>query len=194
MANAKDIAVVGYACRLPGGVANPDDFWDLLISGRDAVGEVPGERWERAFFHHPDPAVPGRASTFRAGVLDEVAAFDADFFGISPREAEQMDPQQRLLLELTWEALESGGQVPSRLAGSSCAVYVGIASTDYADARQGDPAGANAYFMLGSVNSIAANRISYLFDLRGPSMAIDTACSSARSAPRSPWWAPSTCC
>ncbi len=179
MAYGKDIAVVGYSCRLPGGVAGPDDFWDLLISGRDAVTQIPEDRWDPAFFHHPDPAVPGRAGTFKAGVLDEVAAFDADFFGISPREAEQMDPQQRLLLELAWEALESGGQVPSRLAGSPCAVYVGIASTDYADVRQGDPAGANAHFMLGSVNSIAANRISYLFDLRGPSMAIDTACSSA---------------
>jgi acyl transferase domain-containing protein/NADPH:quinone reductase-like Zn-dependent oxidoreductase/short-subunit dehydrogenase/acyl carrier protein len=173
------IAIVGLSCRFPGGGASPEEYWDLLAAGRDAVSEVPKERWDRSVFHHPDPAKAGRAYTFKAGTLGDISGFDAAFFGISPREAQQMDPQQRLLLELAWEALERGGQVPSRLAGTPAAVYVGISSTEYANIRQGDPAGANAYFMLGATLSIAANRISYLFDLRGPSMAIDTACSSA---------------
>jgi len=122
-----------------------------------------------------------------AGVLDDVAGFDCDFFNISPREAEQMDPQQRLLLELTVEALERGGVVPGALAGANCSVHVGISSTDYADIRQGDPTTGNAYSMTGSTLSVAANRISYLLDLRGPSVAIDTACSSALFALDDAW-------
>lgn len=172
------IAIVGHACRLPGGVESPEDFWRLLLNGTDAVTEVPDSRWDHSQFHHPG-RIPGKSYTMRAGTLGDVSGFDAQFFGLSPREVEQMDPQQRLLLELTWEALERGGQIPERLAGSNCAVYIGSSTTDYADVRQGDPAAANAYFMLGSTLSIIANRISYLFDLRGPSMAIDTACSSA---------------
>ncbi|WP_395022709.1 SDR family NAD(P)-dependent oxidoreductase [Dongia sp.] len=157
---------------------SPEDFWRLLLEGTDAVTEVPESRWDHKQFSHPG-RIPGKSYTMQAGTLGDVSRFDAGFFGLSPREVEQMDPQQRLLLELTWEALERGGQIPERLAGSNCAVYVGSSTTDYADIRQGDPTGANAYFMLGSTLSIIANRISYLFDLRGPSMAIDTACSSA---------------
>jgi len=181
------LAIIGYACRFPGGADTPDRFWDLLAAGRDAVTEIPDERWDKAHFLHPDPREPGRAYTFRAGVLDDVAGFDCGFFNISPREAEQMDPQQRLLLELTWEALERGGILPSRLAGTRCSVHVGISSTDYADIRQGDPATADAYFMTGSTLSIAANRISYLLDLRGPSVSVDTACSSALFALDDAW-------
>ncbi len=149
------------------------------MEGRDAVSEIPDDRWDKRHFFHPDADEAGRAYTFRAGTLGDVAGFDAAFFGISPREAEQMDPQQRLLLELTWEAMESAGLTAERLAGSDTAVYVGVSSTDYADYRQGDPSGANAYFMLGSTLSIVANRLSYVFDLHGPSMAVDTACSSS---------------
>ena len=174
-----DIAVISFACRMPGGCDTPEKFWEMLAAGRDAVTEVPDWRWPKANFSHPNRQAPGKTYTYRAGVVDDVAAFDAGFFGISPREAEQMDPQQRLLLEMAWEALERGGQVPSRLAGSDTAVYVGISGTDYADTRQGDPASANSQFMLGSVLSIAANRLSYIFDLHGPSMAVDTACSSS---------------
>ncbi|MEE8332655.1 MAG: type I polyketide synthase [Alphaproteobacteria bacterium] len=181
------LAIIGYACRFPGGADTPDKYWELLAAGRDAVSEIPDERWDKANFQHPDPREPGRAYTFRAGVLDDVAGFDFGFFNISPREAEQMDPQQRLLLELTYEALERGGVVPGNLAGANCSVHVGISSTDYADIRQGDPTTANAYFMTGSTLSVAANRISYLLDLRGPSVAIDTACSSALFALDDAW-------
>lgn len=181
------LAIIGYACRFPGGADTPDKYWDLLAAGRDAVSEIPDQRWDKANFEHPDPREPGRAYTFRAGVLDDVAGFDYGFFNISPREAEQMDPQQRLLLELTIEALERGGVVPGALAGVNCSVHIGISSTDYADIRQGDPTTANAYFMTGSTLSVAANRISYLLDLRGPSVAIDTACSSALFALDDAW-------
>lgn len=175
----RDIAIIGMACRFPGGINTPQSFWDHLIKGHDLVSEIPDDRWEKSLFGHPNPAEPGKSYTFKAGTLGDVSGFDATFFGISPREAEQMDPQQRLLLEMAWEALERGGQVPEHIAGTECAVYIGIAGTDYADIRQNDTCGANAYFMLGSTHSIAANRISYIFDLNGPSMAVDTACSSA---------------
>ena len=173
------IAVVGHACRFPGGADTPEAFWTLLSQGRDAVTEVPPDRFDAARFLHPDPAQRGKTYSFAAGVIGDVAGFDAGFFNISPREAREIDPQQRLLLELTWEALERAGMVPGALAGSDCAVYVGISGSDYAERRMGDLETMGAYFMLGSTLSIAANRISYAFDLRGPSMAIDTACSSS---------------
>jgi phthiocerol/phenolphthiocerol synthesis type-I polyketide synthase C len=172
------IAIIGLSCRFPQ-CSSPDDYWQLLREGHDGITEIPGDRWDKDLFFHPDKNVPGKSYTFSAGTLGDVSGFDASFFGISPREAEEMDPQQRLLLELAWEALESGGQVPSHLRGRNCAVYVGISATDYADIRQGDPSSGEAYFMLGSTLSIAANRLSYVFDLKGPSMALDTACSSS---------------
>jgi acyl transferase domain-containing protein/NADPH:quinone reductase-like Zn-dependent oxidoreductase/acyl carrier protein len=175
----RDIAIIGHACRFPGGADSPEAFWNLLISGTDAVTVLPADRFDQRHFLHPDPLAPGRAYTFAAGTLGDVSGFDAEFFGISPREAAQIDPQQRLLLELTWEALERGGNIPDRLSGTQCAVYIGISSTDYSDRRMGDAENSNAYFMLGAALSIAANRISYIFDLNGPSLAIDTACSSS---------------
>ncbi|MCP5150267.1 MAG: SDR family NAD(P)-dependent oxidoreductase [Chromatiales bacterium] len=174
-----EIAIVGMACRFPGLATSPGEFWRLLDEGRDAVTEIGDERWTKSLYHHPDPKARGRSYTWAAGVLEGVDQFDAEFFGIAPREAAQMDPQQRLLLEMAWEALEDGGQVPSRLAGSGCGVWVGISGTDYANSRIDDPASGDAYFMTGGTLSIAANRLSYVFDLHGPSMAIDTACSSS---------------
>ena len=180
MGRRKDpIAIVGIACRFPGGASSPEAFWERLEQGRDLVGEIDDSRWGKEYYFHPDPRAPGRSYTWSAGVLDDIDRFDAAFFGISPREAAQMDPQQRLLLELTWEALENGAQIPARLAGSDCAVYVGISSTDYANSRMDDPASGDAYTMTGGTLSIAANRISYVFDFHGPSMAVDTACSSS---------------
>ena len=173
------IAIVGMACRFPGGAENPEAFWQCLAEGRDLVGEIDESRWGTEYYYHPNPDAPGRSYTWSAGVLDDIDRFDAAFFGISPREATEMDPQQRLLLELSWEALEDGAQVPERLAGSDCAVYIGISSTDYANSRIDDPGSGNAYAMTGGTLSIAANRISYVFDLHGPSMAVDTACSSS---------------
>ncbi|MBO6678730.1 type I polyketide synthase [Parvibaculum sp.] len=177
-----DMAIIGMACRFPGGCNTPEAYWTLLAEGRNAVTEIPADRWEKDIFQHPSKRVSGRSNTFAAGVLEDIRGFDAAFFGISRREADAMDPQQRLLLEMAWEAIESGGQIPSRLEGRNCAVYVGISSTEYGSAQQGDPDSANAYLMLGATLSIAANRLSYQFDLRGPSMAVDTACSSAMVA------------
>lgn len=176
---ATDIAIVGMSCRFPGGCNTPQAYWDLLASGGNAVSEIPADRWDHSRFKHPNKKASGRSYTFAAGTIGNIRGFDAAFFGISPREADAMDPHQRMLLELAWEALESGGQIPEHYEGKDCAVYVGISSTEYGSIQQGDTDGANAYMMLGTTLSIAANRISYQYDLRGPSMAIDTACSSS---------------
>ena len=172
------IAIVGASCRFPGG-DGLEDFWQLLASGGDAVSEVDAERWSTRFFYHPDRREPGKSYTWSAGLIDGVDRFEPSFFGISPREAVQMDPQQRLLLELVWHAIEDAGIPACRLAGTDAGVYIGASATDYSDLRLGDPAGADSYFMTGNTLSILANRISYVFDLRGPSLTIDTACSSS---------------
>jgi len=167
------------ACRFPGEANSPEAFWNVLKNGKDVVTEVSSERWGTNFYQHPNKKEPGKSYTFSAGVLPQVDEFDASFFGISPREAAQMDPQQRLLLELTWEALEDGQQIPESLAGSQCAVYIGIASTDYAHRRMDDLSSLDPYSMTGNTASIASNRISYIYDLHGPSVSVDTACSSS---------------
>lgn len=172
------IAIVGAACRLPG-AQDLTQFWDILSSGRDVVTEIPDDRWAKDFFFHPDPAEKGKSYTWAAGVIGAVDRFDASFFGISPREAEQIDPQQRLLLELVWEALEDAGIPAAKIAGGGAGVYIGASSGDYGDIRTGDPAAGDAYFMTGVTASILANRISYIFDLHGPSFTVDTACSSS---------------
>lgn len=176
------IAIVGLACRLPGGVNGLDDLWSLLEQGRDAVTEVPAERWSRERFLHPRRSMPGHGLSVAAGIVEHMDAFDAEFFGISRKEAEAMDPQQRLMLELAWEALEDGCIAPSSLAGSSTAVYVGAASPDAGTSHADDICATSAHSMTGTNLSIIANRISYIFDLHGPSMTIDTACSSAMYA------------
>ena len=175
----KPIAIVGMACRFPGGVANPEDFWQLLSTGRDAVTHIPPDRFGTEFYLHPSKREPGKSYTFAAGVLDNVAGFDAAFFGISRREATQMDPQQRLLLELAWETFEDAGLPPREMAGRNCAVYVGVANTDYGHRGMDDMSGIDPYTATGTTLSVASNRVSYVFDLRGPSMSIDTACSSS---------------
>lgn len=173
----KRVAIVGYSFRLPG--ADPDNFWENLEAGRDLVSTVPADRWAHETYLHPRKSEPGTSYTFAAGALGDVAGFDAGFFGISPREAEQMDPQQRLILELTWEAFERGGIRPSSVRGSRGAVYLGFSGSDYSYRRADDMASIDASTMTGNTASVAANRISYQFDLRGPSMAVDTACSSS---------------
>ena len=178
-ARQSSIAIVGCACRLPGGVHSPDALWRLLADRTDAVTEIPDDRWDKSLFLSDDPAEPGKTYTFRAGVLGNVHEFDAAFFGISPREAVEMDPQQRLLLELAWEALEDANIPPASLRGSDGGVFIGISATDYANMRMNDRWSGGAYFMTGGTLSIAANRLSYVFDLHGPSFAVDTACSSS---------------
>ena len=174
----RSIAIVGASCRFPGG-DGLEEFWRLLASGGDAVSEIDPERWSTRFFYHPDRNETGKSYTWSAGLIGGIDQFEPGFFGISPREAMQMDPQQRLLLELVWHALEDAGMPASRLAGNNVGVYIGASATDYSDLRLGDPAGADSYFMTGNTLSILANRISYVFDLRGPSLCVDTACSSS---------------
>ncbi|MFE9065747.1 SDR family NAD(P)-dependent oxidoreductase [Streptomyces violaceusniger] len=176
---AEPIAVVGAACRLPGGIRDLDGLWDALEQGRDLVGEVPADRFDARLF--TDPAVPRRGKSYTAagGFLDDVAGFDAAYFGISPKEAAHMDPQHRLLLEMTAEALDDAAVDPATLAGSDTAVFVGISDASYGALQMSALRTVGAYTMSGAASSIAANRVSHAFDLRGPSMAIDTACSSS---------------
>jgi phthiocerol/phenolphthiocerol synthesis type-I polyketide synthase C len=167
------------AFRFPGDLSDEEGFWEVLSGGKDVVGTIDSERWAIDRLHHPKRSEPGRSITFSAGHLSRIDEFDAAFFDISPREAAMLDPQQRLLLEMAWEAMENAGQVPARLAGSDCAVYVGISGLDHGMRGIDDVAALSAYSMTGNTLSIAANRLSYVFDLRGPSMAVDTACSSS---------------
>ena len=167
----ESIAIVGIGCRFPG-AENVEAFWRLLRDGVDAITEVPPGRWET-----DSPDGP-RGVVRRGGFLKNVDGFDAHFFGISPREAAQIDPQQRLLLEVAWEAIENAGYAPDRLGGTRTGVFVGISNSDYAQLQFAERC-PDAYAGTGSALSIAANRLSYLLDLRGPSMAVDTACSSS---------------
>lgn len=170
--------IIGFACRLPG-ADNVEGFWDVLREGRCTVSTIADDRFPTARFYHPDRSVRGHSVTFAAGVIEDIFAFDAGFFGISPREAAQMDPQQRLLLQVVWEAMESAGIVPSSLAGSEVGVFVGASSSDYIYRLVQDPGASDTQMMTGNTLSILANRISYQFDLRGPSFVVDTACSSS---------------
>ncbi|GAB3333565.1 type I polyketide synthase [Bordetella tumulicola] len=174
---AKRVAVVGLSFRFP--QTDTEQYWNDLMAGRDLVTEVEANRWQQDAYLHPAKDHPGTAYTFAAGSIGDVSGFDAQFFGISPREASLMDPQQRLLLELCWEAIENAGVKPSSLRGSDCGVYIGIASADYSYRMSDDMSAVDASMATGNTSSIAANRLSYLFDLHGPSMAVDTACSSA---------------
>ncbi len=176
---SKKIAVVGMAFRLPGDTHDADVLWEALAAGQDLVTQIPEDRWPADVLAHPKRKEAGRSVTFAAGVLSRIDEFDAAFFGISPREANQLDPQQRLLLELAWESMEDAGVPASQLAGTDCAVYVGISGWDYGIRSLDDLASLSAYSMTGNTASIAANRLSYVFDLHGPSLAVDTACSSS---------------
>ncbi|MDD4915447.1 MAG: type I polyketide synthase [Methylococcales bacterium] len=173
----KHIAIIGFSFRLPGTAAG--ECWQNLLAGKDLVSQVAADRWALDSFLHPGKNHPGSSYTFAAGSIGDIAGFDAGFFGISPREAAMMDPQQRLLLEMSWEALENAGVQASALAGSQCGVFIGIASADYSFRLADDLCAIDSTAATGNTTSIAANRISYVFDLHGPSMAIDTACSSS---------------
>ena len=178
---AEPVAIIGMACRFPGGADDPDTFWRLLKSGADAITEVPRDRWDIDAFYDPDPTVPGKMCCRYGGFLERADLFDAEFFGISPREAVGMDPQQRLLLEVSWEALEHANQMMEQLFGSATGVFVGISTFDYALIRAGllDRNSIDAYQVSGANHSVAAGRLSYLLGLAGPCMSIDTACSSS---------------
>jgi acyl transferase domain-containing protein/SAM-dependent methyltransferase len=173
------IAIVGMGMRFPGGVRDAESYAELLWSGRDAVTEIPPQRWSLDALYANDPDQPGKMTTRHGAFLADVDQFDAEFFGISPREAASMDPQQRLILEVGWEALEDSGRSPMGLGGSSVGVYLGIANGDYGRALFAHPEMIDAYFSTGNAFSVAAGRLSYHLGLQGPSLAIDTACSSS---------------
>jgi acyl transferase domain-containing protein len=174
------VAIVGIGCRFPG-APNPEALWQLLIQGKDAIREVPADRWSIRAFYDPDSRKPGKLSAFRGGFLNQIDRFDAAFFGISPREAAYLDPQQRLLLEVAWEALEDGGQVAQQLAGTDVGVFIGAFTLDYMLLQLGKVGRPliDTHTATGSMMTMISNRLSYLFDFRGPSISVDTACSSS---------------
>lgn len=173
------VAIVGIGCRLPGGIDSPDSFWAFLTAGRDAISPIPGQRWQFYQGLGADYAAALRRVPSRGGFLTDIEGFDAEFFGLSPREAELMDPQHRLLLEVTWEALEHAGIPPLGLAGADVGVFVAVDSDDYGRRLLEDLPGIEAWTGIGAAMCAAANRISYALDLRGPSVALDTACSGS---------------
>ncbi|MEO8804850.1 MAG: type I polyketide synthase [Burkholderiaceae bacterium] len=177
---AEPIAVIGMGCRFPGGAVSPNAYWDLLEQGRDAIRDVPADRWDKEAFFDADPDAPARMSVRNGGFLDDVQGFDAAFFGISPREALTMDPQQRLLLEVSWEALEHAGLSPERLAGTPTGVFFGLCNSDHFQrVLQRGIDTIDAYIASGNAHSVASGRVSYFLGLQGPALSIDTACSSS---------------
>ncbi|WP_026411147.1 type I polyketide synthase [Actinomadura oligospora] len=173
------IAIVSMACRYPGGVRSPEDLWELVSSGRDAIGEFPANRgWDLERLFAPVPGQHGSSATREGGFLYEAGGFDAEFFGISPREALAADPQQRLLLEVAWETFERAGIAPTSLRGARAGVYTGVMYHDYADGAADDDAKLEGYVMPG-VGSAVAGRVSYTLGLEGPAVTVDTACSSS---------------
>ena len=173
----RKVAVVSCSFKFPG--TTTDKYWPDLINGKNLVTQVDPSRWAMDSFQHPNKKHAGTSYTFASGTLGDISGFDAAFFGISPREAAQMDPQQRMLLEMTWEAFENAGLKPSAIKGSKCGVFIGISSVDYAMRFADDLGAVDSTVATGNTSCIAANRISYLFDFKGPSMSIDTACSSS---------------
>jgi phthiocerol/phenolphthiocerol synthesis type-I polyketide synthase C len=171
-------AIIGYAARLPG-ADTVEDVWDILHQARCTVSSIPEERWASLRFLDADPDAPGHSYSRAAGVLADPFGFDAAYFGISPVEAEQMDPQQRLLLEVTALALEHAGLNPATLDKARTGVFIGASSSDHSTLSAQDPSVIGAHFMLGNTLSILSNRISYQWDLQGPSYTVDTACSSS---------------
>lgn len=178
------IAVVGMGCRYPGGVRTPDDFWELLKSGRDILRDIPGERWDIDAHYDPEITVPGKMYVRQGYYLDGIDQFDPQFFGLSPREAESLDPQQRLVMEVSWETLEHAGIAPSSLQGGKTGVFVGQYWDDYSSQRifSTDNREIDRYAQLSGLRGLTAGRICHILDSHGPAIQLDTACSSSSLA------------
>ncbi|CAN1570694.1 COG3321 Polyketide synthase modules and related proteins [Mycobacteriaceae bacterium] len=180
--SATPIAVVGMACRLPGGINSTHQLWDALLRGDDLVTEIPGDRWDADELYDRESGVPGRSVSKWGAFLDDVTGFDPDFFGINEREAIAMDPQHRVLLETCWEAVEQAGRTPASMSGTSTGVFIGMSHDDYAMVTSDAGAFDQAYAFTGNPFSMASGRIAHALGLHGPALTIDTACSSSMVA------------
>jgi phthiocerol/phenolphthiocerol synthesis type-I polyketide synthase B len=176
------VAIVGMACRFPGKASTPERYWELLCNGTDAITEIPPHRWDINEYYDADPDASGKMISRWGGFLDDIDLFDARFFNIAPRDAVHMDPQHRLLLEVAWEALENAGLGAEQLAGNQTGVFIGAVHNDYQVLQSGDTSHLDAYTASGMAHSMMVGRLSYLLDLHGPSLAVDTACASSLTA------------
>src|ERR1700738_2181824 len=176
------VAVIGMACRLPGGIDSPQRLWEALLRGDDLVTEIPPDRWDADEYYDPEPGVPGRSVSKWGAFLDDVGGLDAEFFGSNEREATAIDPQHRLLLETSWEAMEHAGVTPASIANSLTGVFVGLTHGDYqllaADAHSVE----GPYGFTGTNFSLASGRIAYALGIHGPALTVDSACSSGLAA------------
>ena len=176
------IAVIGMACRLPGGIDSPERLWEALLRGDDLITEIPPDRWDADEYYDPEPGVPGRSVSKWGAFLDDVAGFDSEFFGINEREATAIDPQHRLLLETSWEAMEHAGLTPETMADSLTGVFVGLTHGDYQLLAADAHAVEGPYGFTGNSFSLASGRVAYTLGVHGPALTVDTACSSGLTA------------